>query len=66
MERDEWERDALEGRVALDEAKGVAENYNRDLQMEQEARERQQLELEAEREKSANLQSVLEDFQGGA
>lgn len=66
MERDEWERDALEGRVALDEAKAAAENYSRDSQVEREGREKQELELESEREKSRNLQSVLEDFQSGA
>lgn len=66
MERDEWERDALEGKVTLDEAKTLTENYSRELQVEREARERLQLDLEAEREKSGNLQAVLEDFQSGS
>ena len=65
MERDEWEREALEGRVGLDEARTAAENYRRDLEIEQEKGERTKMELEAEREKTVNLQSVLEDFQNG-
>ncbi|KAL5499104.1 hypothetical protein ACEPAH_1622 [Sanghuangporus vaninii] len=63
IERDEWEREALENRVSIDEAKTAAENYKRDLEIEREAREREHAELEAEREKTVNLQSVLEDFQ---
>lgn len=65
MERDEWEREALEGRVGLDEARTAAENYKRDLEIERDGRDRQQAELETEREKTLNLQSVLEDFQNG-
>ena len=65
IERDEWEREALESRVSIDEAKTAAENYKRDLEIEREAREREHAELEAEREKTVNLQSVLEDFQNG-
>lgn len=65
IERDEWEREALESRVSIDEAKTAAENYKRDLEIDREAREREHAELEAEREKTVNLQSVLEDFQNG-
>ena len=65
IERDEWEREAMEGRIALDEAKSSVENYKRDLEIEREVRERKEAELEAEREKAINLQSVLEDFQAG-
>ncbi|KAI5118545.1 hypothetical protein M0805_008485 [Coniferiporia weirii] len=63
MERDEWEGEALEGRVNLDEAKMALENFKRDLELESEVRERLSAELEMEREKATNLQSVLEDFQ---
>jgi len=33
IQRDEWEREALEGRVKLDEAKTTAENLKRDLRL---------------------------------
>ena len=65
IERDEWEREALEARVGLDETKTSLENTSRDLELEREARRREQDELTLEREKSVNLQSVLEDFQIG-
>ncbi|KAK7039532.1 guanylate kinase [Favolaschia claudopus] len=63
MEKDEWERMAMQDRVVADEAKSNAEMYRRDLELEREAREREAAELESEREKSVNLQSVLQDFQ---
>ncbi|KAJ7359187.1 hypothetical protein DFH08DRAFT_405602 [Mycena albidolilacea] len=63
MEKDEWERMALQDKVVADEARSNAEMYRRDLELEREARERDAAELESEREKSDNLQSVLQDFQ---
>jgi hypothetical protein len=66
LERDEWERMALQDRVVADEAKSAVEMYKRDVELEREARTREAGELELEREKSSNLQSVLEDFQAGA
>jgi outer membrane murein-binding lipoprotein Lpp len=66
MEKDEWERMALQDKVVADEARSNAEMYRRDLELEREARERDAAELESEREKSDNLQSVLQDFQAGA
>jgi hypothetical protein len=65
MEKDEWERMALQDKVVADEAKSNAEMFRRDLELEREARERDAAELESEREKSENLQSVLQDFQAG-
>lgn len=63
IERDEWEQKALQEHVLLDEVRTQSESLMRDLEVEREAREREYRDLEAEREKSANLQSVLEDFQ---
>jgi hypothetical protein len=65
MERNEWERVALQEKVVADEAKSVGETLVRDLELEREARDREAGELESEREKSDNLQSVLQDFQAG-
>ena len=65
LERDEWERMALQERVLADETKVAAETYKRELELEREARARDQAELELELERSTNLQSVLEDFQAG-
>ena len=65
IERDEWERKALQEHVVADEAKSMLENTTRDLEIEREAREREAAALESEREKVENLQSVLEDFQAG-
>ncbi|KAJ7754485.1 hypothetical protein B0H16DRAFT_746139 [Mycena metata] len=63
MEKEEWERMALQDKVVADDARSNAEMYRRDLELEREARERDAAELESEREKSENLQSVLQDFQ---
>ncbi|KAJ7158397.1 hypothetical protein C8R43DRAFT_1124991 [Mycena crocata] len=63
MEKEEWERMALQDKVVADEAKSNAEMYRRDLELEREAREKDAAELESEREKADNLQSVLQDFQ---
>jgi outer membrane murein-binding lipoprotein Lpp len=65
MEKEEWERMAMQDKVVADEARSNAEMYRRDLELEREARERDAAELESEREKSENLQSVLQDFQAG-
>ncbi|KAJ7185557.1 hypothetical protein C8R46DRAFT_982226 [Mycena filopes] len=63
MEKEEWERMALQDKVVADEARSNAEMYRRDFELEREARERDAAELDSEREKSENLQSVLQDFQ---
>ena len=65
MERDEWERKALQEHIAADEAKSMADTLGRDLEIEREAREREAVALQTEQEKVNNLQSVLEDFQAG-
>ncbi|EJF60500.1 hypothetical protein DICSQDRAFT_155665 [Dichomitus squalens LYAD-421 SS1] len=63
IERDEWEQKALQEHVSADEARTSADSLRRDVEVEREARQRAETALEIEREKSANLQSVLEDFQ---
>ncbi|KAG5641132.1 hypothetical protein DXG03_005946 [Asterophora parasitica] len=63
MEREEWERTALQERALVDDLRSSVETFKHELEMEQEARERELLELKSEREKSSNLQSVLQDFQ---
>ncbi|KAG6831849.1 hypothetical protein H0H87_003648 [Tephrocybe sp. NHM501043] len=63
IERDEWERMALQERALSDDLKSSAETYKRELELEREVRDRELLELESEKEKSENLQSVLQDFQ---
>ena len=65
IERDEWERKALQEHVLADEARSTLENVRRDLEIEREAREREASALQIEKEKVNNLQSVLEDFQAG-
>jgi hypothetical protein len=66
VERDEWEHALLEERVVADEAKAALAGSRRELVLEKDARSREADELQRERERSANLQSVLEDFQSGA
>ncbi|KAF8137419.1 hypothetical protein EV363DRAFT_1394964 [Boletus edulis] len=63
LERDEWERAAMQERLAVEEARGIAEALRRELDVEREGRVRDKGELDAARETAANLQSVLEDFQ---
>ncbi|KAF8649187.1 hypothetical protein AX16_005985 [Volvariella volvacea WC 439] len=63
LERDEWERVALQDKAISDEAKSSLETVKRELELEREARLRGEKLLEDEREKSENLQSVLQDFQ---
>lgn len=65
MERDEWERTAMQEKVGVEESRLTIESLQRDLELEREARGKEAGELEFEREKSGNLQSVLEDFQAG-
>lgn len=65
MERDEWERTALQERVNAEETKSTLETLKHELEQEREARERVDADLDSEREKSDNLQSVLQDFQAG-
>ena len=65
MDRDEWERTALEERVRAEEASNAMNSLRRDLELEREGRERDADELQREADKTANLQSVLEDFQSG-
>ncbi|KIK80609.1 hypothetical protein PAXRUDRAFT_833431 [Paxillus rubicundulus Ve08.2h10] len=63
MERDEWERVAMQEKVAAEEARSMSDALRRELDMEREAREEDILGLEAAKETAANLQSVLQDFQ---
>lgn len=65
IERDEWEHALLEERVFADEAKAGLVSLRRELEVEKDARMKDAEELQRERERSANLQSVLEDFQSG-
>jgi hypothetical protein len=65
MERDEWERTAMQEKVVGDEARTAIESLRRDLELERAAREREAGQLEFQKEQSNNLQSVLEDFQAG-
>ena len=65
MERDEWERSAMQEQVISEDAKTAVESLRRDLELETAARVREGAELERERERADNLQSVLQDFQAG-
>lgn len=65
IERDEWERTALQERTLSDDLKSSVDTYKRELELEREARDRELVELDAEKERSQNLQSVLQDFQAG-
>ena len=56
----------MQERLAVEEARGIAEALRRELDVERETRARDKGELDAARETAANLQSVLEDFQTGA
>ncbi|KAF8842947.1 hypothetical protein BDN67DRAFT_898199 [Paxillus ammoniavirescens] len=63
MERDEWERVAMQEKVAAEEARSTSDALRRELDLEREAREEDIVGLEAAKETAANLQSVLQDFQ---
>ncbi|KAG8905638.1 hypothetical protein FRC01_008285 [Tulasnella sp. 417] len=62
-ERDEWERLAQQETMAADEARTVLEAARREWEIEGAQWEKEAQDLAMEKEKSANLQSVLEDFQ---
>ncbi|VDC00130.1 unnamed protein product [Peniophora sp. CBMAI 1063] len=63
LERDDWERTAMQERVTADEARAALEVARREAAVERDAAQRAEEELETERTNSRNLQSVLEDFQ---
>ncbi|KAF9479791.1 hypothetical protein BDN70DRAFT_878430 [Pholiota conissans] len=63
MERDEWERSAQQEQVTSEDLRTEVETLRRDLELESAAHARDVVELEGEREKTANLESVLQDFQ---
>ncbi|KAG8216811.1 hypothetical protein J3R82DRAFT_7064 [Butyriboletus roseoflavus] len=63
LERDEWERGAMQERLLVEEARAIAEALRRELDVEREVRQREGEVLDAAKETAANLQSVLEDFQ---
>lgn len=63
LDRDEWERVALQEKAVVDDVKSNSQILRRDLELEKSARERVVAELEMEEEKATNLQSVLQDFQ---
>jgi hypothetical protein len=64
-ERDEWERSALQEQTISEEVRSTEHELRRELQLLGAAKDKDVLELEHEREKTANLQSVLQDFQTG-
>lgn len=64
LEKEDWERTALEAKASLDEQRVALDEAERNLQMEREARERDAYSLASERDRADNLQSVLADFQG--
>ncbi|KAF8234943.1 hypothetical protein L208DRAFT_1358938 [Tricholoma matsutake] len=63
MEREEWERIAMQEGAVVDDLKSGIETLKTDLELEREARDRYSLQVQSEREKSHNLESVLQDFQ---
>ena len=63
IERDEWMRTAEGDKAYLEEAKNSISALTRELENERDALARSNQDLEKEQENSANLQSVLEDFQ---
>lgn len=65
LERDDWERTAMQERVTADEARAALEVAQREAAVERDAAQRAEEELETERTNARNLQSVLEDFQSG-
>lgn len=65
MERDEWERTASHEKALAEDARETTETLRRELELERELRARDAEALAAEQEKTANLQSVLQDFQAG-
>ena len=65
IERDEWERSALQEQTFSEELRSTEDELRRELRSLSAAKDKDTLELEHEREKTANLQSVLQDFQTG-
>lgn len=65
QERDNWERVAQEESVGNEQLKAQVEALSRELQVEAAEREAQAREIIREKKTSANLESVLEDFQAG-
>ena len=65
MERDEWERSALHEKALAEDVRETIEGVQRELDLERELRTREAEGLAAEQENTANLQSVLQDFQAG-
>lgn len=51
--------------MAADEARSLLDATRREWELEEAQREKEAQDLAMEKEKSANLQSVLEDFQAG-
>jgi chromosome segregation ATPase len=66
MERDECERSALQEQAISEELRSAVDELRRELQLLGAKKDKGALDLEHEREKTANLQSVLQDFQIGA
>ena len=65
MERDEWERSALQEQAISEELRSTVDELRRESQLLGAKKDQGALDLEHEREKTANLQSVLQDFQTG-
>lgn len=65
LEREEWERSAMQERALVDDLKSTLDAFKRELELERDVRQEELEQLETEREKAANLQSVLQDFQAG-
>ena len=65
LEREEWERMALQERALVDDLRTTVETFKRELDMERDARQVETTLLQVEKEKATNLQSVLQDFQAG-
>lgn len=65
VEKEEWERIAQEEGVRSEQLKAQVDALTRELEVEASEREAQAREVIREKKTSANLQSVLEDFQAG-
>ncbi|KAF8314968.1 hypothetical protein DL93DRAFT_2036492, partial [Clavulina sp. PMI_390] len=65
QERDEWERAAQDEALRNEQLTAQVEALSRELEVEAAEREAQAREVIREKKTSANLQSVLEDFQAG-
>lgn len=65
LEREELEREAAQERVMAEEVRAQVSVLRREVEQAAALRARETEAVEREKEKSANLQSVLEDFQLG-